>query len=95
MTDIDDQVKNTLAEVRKVGADYEEHQQASPLDIPVDLHNFKKFPVVDPPGTHKPTGPDTRAQIRGRFQRLSFPTTAGPSRPTCGSRTSRTRRSST
>jgi hypothetical protein len=56
-------VKNTLAEVRKVGANYEEHQQASPLDIPVDLHNFKKFPVVDPPGAHKPTGPDTRGQI--------------------------------
>ncbi len=34
------------------------------MDIPVDLHNFKKFPVVDPPGMHKPTGPDTRAQIR-------------------------------
>ena len=63
MTEIDEQVKATLAEVRKVGVDYEEHQQASPLDIPVDLHNFKKFPVVDPPGTHKPTGPDTRAQI--------------------------------
>ncbi len=63
MTEIDEQAKATLAEVRKVGVDYEEHQQASPLDIPVDLHNFKKFPVVDPPGTHKPTGPDTRAQI--------------------------------
>ena len=34
------------------------------MDIPVDLHNFKKFPVVDPPGMHKPIGPDTRAEIR-------------------------------
>jgi hypothetical protein len=61
--DIDDSVQKVL-DVRKVGADYEEHQQASPLDIPVDLHNFKKFPVVDPPGTHRPTGPDTRWDIR-------------------------------
>ncbi len=63
MTEPDENIQKVL-EVRKVGADYEEHEQASPLDIPVDLHNFKKFPVVDPPGTHKPTGPDTRAQIR-------------------------------
>ena len=63
MTEPDETIQKVL-EVRKVGADYEEHQQANPLDIPVDLHNFKKFPVVDPPGTHKPTGPDTRAQIR-------------------------------
>jgi hypothetical protein len=53
-----------VMEVRKVGADYEEHQEAAPLDIPVDLHNFQKFPVVDPPGAHKPSGPDTRADIR-------------------------------
>lgn len=64
MSEVDENIQKVL-EVRKVGADYEEHQQlASPLDIPVDMHNFKKFPVVDPPGTHKPTGPDTRAQIR-------------------------------
>ena len=63
MTESDDALQKVM-DVRKVGADYEEHQQASPLDIPVDLHNFKKFPVVDPPGTHKPTGPDTRAHIR-------------------------------
>src|SRR5262249_9969302 len=25
---------------------------------------FKKFPVVDPPGTHKPSGPDTRWDIK-------------------------------
>jgi hypothetical protein len=52
-----------VMDVRKVGADYEEHQEATPLDIPVDLHNFKKFPVVDPPGMHKPSGPDTRWEI--------------------------------
>jgi hypothetical protein len=62
MSDADEAVQKVL-EVRKVGVEYEEHQQVSPLDIPVDLHNFKKFPVVDPPGTHKPTGPDTRGQI--------------------------------
>jgi hypothetical protein len=63
MTEPDETIQKVL-EVRKVGTDYEEHQQAAPLDIPVDLHNFKKFPVVDQPGTHKPTGPDTRGQIR-------------------------------
>ena len=63
MAETDETIQKVL-DVRKVGADYEEHEQASPLDIPVDLHNFKKFPVVDPPGTHKPTGADTRGQIR-------------------------------
>jgi len=63
MSDADESIQKVL-DVRKVGVEYEDHQQASPLDIPVDLHNFKKFPVVDPPGTHKPTGPDTRGQIR-------------------------------
>lgn len=63
MTEPDETVQKVL-DVRKVGADYDEHHQVTPLDIPVDLHNFKKFPVVDPPGTHKPTGPDTRAEIR-------------------------------
>jgi hypothetical protein len=63
MTESDETIQKVL-EVRKVNVDYDDHQQASPLDIPVDLHNFKKFPVVDPPGTHKPTGPDTRAEIR-------------------------------
>jgi hypothetical protein len=62
MSDADDAIQKVL-EVRKVGAEYE-HQQGGPLDIPVDLHNFKKFPVVDPPGSHKPTGPDTRGEIR-------------------------------
>ena len=71
-------------------ADYEEHEQASPLDIPVDLHNFKKFPVVDPPGTHKPTGADTRGQIRVESS-AELPDYSGRSRPTCASRTSPTR----
>ena len=47
MTESDDTIQKVL-DVRKVGADYEEHQQAGPLDIPVDLHNFTKYPVVDP-----------------------------------------------
>jgi len=62
MPDADD-VQEVL-EIRKVGANYEEQQRPTPLDIPVDLHNFKKFPVVDPPGTHAPTGPDMRGEIR-------------------------------
>ena len=62
MSDPEDAIQKVL-DVRQVGADYEEHQQAGPLDIPVDLHNFKKFPVVDAPGTHKPSGPDTRSQL--------------------------------
>ena len=62
-SDIDQRVQKVL-EVRKVGADYDEHQQATPLDIPVDLHNFKKFPVVDAPGSHQPSGPDTRWDVR-------------------------------
>ena len=72
-----DETLQTVLDVRKVGANYEEHQQAAPLDIPVDLHNFKKFPVVDPPGTHKPTGPDTRAQIRVDSS-LELPDYSGP-----------------
>ena len=63
MTEPDETIQKVL-DVRKVGANYEEHQQVDPLDRPVDLHNFKKFPVVDPPGIHKPTGPDTRGEIR-------------------------------
>jgi len=63
MADIDNNVKATLSEVRKVGADYEEHQQESGLDIPVDLVHFKKFPVVDPPGKYKKVGHDTRSDI--------------------------------
>ncbi len=63
MSGNDDAIDKVL-DVRQVGVDYEEHQQANPLDIPVDLHNFKKFPVVDPPATHKPSGPDTRSQLR-------------------------------
>jgi hypothetical protein len=63
MPESEDALQKVL-DVRKIGADYEDQQQASPLDIPVDLHNFKKYPVVDPPGTHTPTGPDTRSEIR-------------------------------
>ncbi len=63
MTEIDDDVKETLSDVRKVGANYEEHQQETGLDIPVDLVHFKKFPVVDPPGTYKKEGHDTRWDI--------------------------------
>jgi hypothetical protein len=79
MSDADETIQKVL-DVRKVGADYEEHQQAGPLDIPVDLHNFKKFPVVDPPGTHKPSGPDTRDQIRIESS-PELPDYSGPFRP--------------
>ena len=63
MAEPDENIQAVM-DVRKVGADYQEHRQANPLDIPVDLHNFKKFPVVDAPGVHRPSGPDTRADIR-------------------------------
>ncbi len=63
MSDIDGRVKETLSEVRKVGANYEENQQEVGLDIPVDLVHFKKFPVVDPPGKYMKAGHDTRSDI--------------------------------
>ena len=63
MSDIDDHVKETLSEVRMVGANYEEHQQEVGLDIPVDLIHFKKFPVVDSPGKYMKVGHDTRSDI--------------------------------
>ncbi|HTQ21320.1 hypothetical protein [Mycobacterium sp.] len=63
MSESDETIQKVL-EVRKVNVDYEEQQAAAPLDIPVDLHNFTKFPVVDPPGTHKPVGSDTRGEIQ-------------------------------
>jgi hypothetical protein len=63
MSDLDENMQELL-EVRKVHVDYEEHQQeGGAFDIPVGLHNFKKFPVVDPPGTYKKTGRDTRGDI--------------------------------
>jgi hypothetical protein len=80
MTDAHDDATRAVMDVRKVGADYEEHQQADPLEIPVDLHNFKKFPVVDPPGTHTPSGPDTRAQIRTDSS-AELPDYSGPFKP--------------
>ena len=94
MAEIDDQVKETLADVRKVGADYEEHQQEIGLDIPVDLVHFKKFPVVDPPGKYKKVGHDTRSDISRRTA-SNCRTTAGRSTRTSGSRISRMMRSST
>ncbi len=77
MTDIDDGVKETLSNVRKVGADYEEHQQVVGLDIPVDLVHFKKFPVVDPPGKYKKEGHDTRSDI-SPADSLELPDYSGP-----------------
>jgi hypothetical protein len=77
MTDIDDNVKETLSDVRKVGADYEEHQQKVGLDIPVDLVHFKKFPVVDPPGKYKKEGHDTRSDI-SPDDSLGLPDYSGP-----------------
>src|SRR5580658_4068181 len=76
MAEIDD-AKEKLAEVRKVGADYEEHQQATGLDIPVDLVHFKKFPVVDPPGKYKKEGHDTRSDIRPDDS-MELPDYSGP-----------------
>ncbi|MGB7050435.1 MAG: hypothetical protein WBG41_02600 [Acidimicrobiales bacterium] len=77
MTDLDDDVKETLADVRKVGANYEDHQQDVALDIPVDLVHFKKFPVVDPPGTYMQQGHDTRSDI-GPADGMELPDYSGP-----------------
>ena len=63
MAGIDDRAKEALADVRMVGADYDEHRQETGLDIPVDLVRFKEFPVVDPPGNYKRVGHDTRSEI--------------------------------
>jgi hypothetical protein len=77
MANIDDHAKEALSEVRKVGANYEEHQQEVGLDIPVDLVHFKKFPVVDPPGTYKKMGHDTRSDISADDS-LELPDYSGP-----------------
>jgi len=72
-----DKAKETLADVRKVGANYEDHQQQTGLDIPVDLIHFKKFPVVDPPGKYKKVGHDTRWDINPEDS-LELPDYSGP-----------------
>ncbi len=77
MTDLDDNVKETLADVRKVGANYDEHQQLTGLDIPVDVVHFKKFPVIDPPGKYKKEGHDTRWDI-SPSDSLELPDYSGP-----------------
>jgi hypothetical protein len=77
MADIDDNVKETLSDVRKVGANYEEHQQEVGLDIPVDLVHFRKFPVIDPPGKYKKVGHDTRSDISPNDS-LELPDYSGP-----------------
>jgi len=77
MADIDDNVKETLADVRKIGANYEDHQQLTGLDIPVDVVHFRKFPVVDPPGKYKKVGDDTRWDI-SPGDSLELPDYSGP-----------------
>jgi hypothetical protein len=77
MAEMDDNAKETLSDVRKVGANYEEHQQEVGLDIPVDLVHFKKFPVVDPPGKYKKEGHDTRSDIRPDDS-MELPDYSGP-----------------
>src|SRR5271170_4696497 len=77
MADIDDNMKETLADVRKIGANYEDHQQLTGLDIPVDVVHFRKFPVVDPPGKYKKVGDDTRWDI-SPGDSLELPDYSGP-----------------
>jgi hypothetical protein len=77
MAEIDDKAKEALSDVRKVGANYEENQQQTGLDIPVDLVHFKKFPVVDPPGKYKKVGHDTRSDI-SPDDSLELPDYSGP-----------------
>jgi len=77
MAEIDDRAKEALTDVRRVGANYEENQQLTGLDIPVDLIRFKKFPVVDPPGKYLKSGHDTRSDI-SVHDSLELPDYAGP-----------------
>jgi hypothetical protein len=53
-------------EVRQPGIDYDDHQSAAPLEIDVDLTNFKKFPRLDDRVTYKKTGRDSRADLDDR-----------------------------
>ena len=95
MAEIDDKAKEALTDVRKVGANYEEHQQETGLDIPVDLVHFKKFPVVDPPGKYKKVRPRHAVRHQSGRTASNCRTTAARSTRTSGSRISRMMRSST
>jgi len=77
MAEINDKAKEALSDVRKVGANYEEHQQQTGLDIPVDLVHFKKFPVIEPPGKYRKVGHDTRSDISPEDS-LELPDYSGP-----------------
>jgi hypothetical protein len=64
--------------VRQPGVDYDDHQLVEPLQIDVDLTNFKKFPRVDDTVTYKKTGRDYRADLSE--SRLELPDYSGPFR---------------
>ena len=65
-------------EVRQPGVDYEEHQHVEPLQIDVDLTNFKKFPRLDETVTYKKEGRDYRADLEESG--LELPDYSGPFR---------------
>jgi hypothetical protein len=65
-------------EVRLPGVDYAEHQHVEPLQIDVDLTNFKKFPRLDDSVTYKKQGRDSRGDLVGSD--LELPDYSGPFR---------------
>jgi hypothetical protein len=58
-----DKTVEDFLEVRQPGVDYEDHQHVEPLQIDVDLANFKKFPRVDDNVTYKKQGRDYRDEL--------------------------------
>lgn len=62
----DEVIDSTLQEfleVRQPGVDYGEHQHAEPLEIDVDLTNFKVFPRLDDSVAYKKEGRDYRDDL--------------------------------
>ncbi len=77
MAEMDENVKETLSDVRKVGANYEEHQQVVGLDIPVDFGALQEVSRRRSSGNIQKGGP--RYAVRYRPGRQSR--TAGLQRP--------------
>jgi hypothetical protein len=71
-----DRTLEEFLEVRQPGVDYEDHQHVEPLEIDVDLTNFKKFPRVDDSVTYKKAGRDHRADLADSG--LDLPDYSGP-----------------
>lgn len=65
-------------EVRQPGVDYAKHQHVEPLQIDVDLTNFKRFPRLDDTVTYKKEGRDHRGELVDSD--LELPDYSGPFR---------------